>query len=324
MVLGLVHTLPQRDELRYIIAMDNFFTVPSVISAMRMEGVGCIGTARARRGWPPSEYKRVTDDRFNSLYLLNDQKNFLIARWVDNNVVTMVSTVHTGKEEIMRLRRRPRKTKQNKAHVDLVWGQEPVKEIHIPGLIDDYNHWMLGVDKSDQLIAYYRPEVRCQRIWMPIFFHCLDLIRVNAFIIWRKLTNVQGMLGEHKIFIVEFIKALLGRASSVEYGKTRAARQASKALSSPTRFKRTRMTKFLPELPRERMNGSLEDHVVGIDSGNMQRICQYCAYLRAISKERGDVTIPKTRRVTRMCISCNVHLCKAHFNVYHGRSSVSV
>ena len=38
----------------------------------------------------------MKDDWFNSLYLLNDKLNYLIARWIDNNVVTMVSTVHTG------------------------------------------------------------------------------------------------------------------------------------------------------------------------------------------------------------------------------------
>ena len=33
----------------------------------------------------------------------------------------------------------------------------------ISTLINNYNHWMLGVDLVDQLIAYYRPKIRCRR-----------------------------------------------------------------------------------------------------------------------------------------------------------------
>jgi hypothetical protein len=99
---------------------------------------------------------------------MNDAKDFKIARWIDNNVVTMVSTVHTGEESIERVRRKPRPTSVNWRHLELVWGANPVREIRIPCMIDDYNHWMGGVDKADQLIAYYRPNLRCRRVWMPL------------------------------------------------------------------------------------------------------------------------------------------------------------
>ena len=48
---------------------------------------------------------------------------------------------------------------------------------------------MNGVDKADQLIAYYRPSLCCRRTWMSLMFHVLDCIRVNAFILteaWNK------------------------------------------------------------------------------------------------------------------------------------------
>ena len=41
---------------------------------------------------------------------------------------------------------------------------------------------MGGVDKANQLIAYYCPDLRCRRTWMPILFHILDCMRVNAYI----------------------------------------------------------------------------------------------------------------------------------------------
>ena len=45
-------------------------------------------------------HKDVVDKRFNTVYLLDDPKNFLLLRWVDNDVVDMVTTVHDGYETI--------------------------------------------------------------------------------------------------------------------------------------------------------------------------------------------------------------------------------
>jgi len=105
----------------------------------------------------------------------------------------MVSTVHDGTEVIETVRKRPRTTQQNRRRIATAFGNDAVKTMEIPAVIYDYNHWMGGVDKADQLISYYKPRIRCRRIWMPLFFHCLDVIRVNSYIIakHKKKTTTQ-------------------------------------------------------------------------------------------------------------------------------------
>ena len=115
------------------------------------------------KGWPPKPITDVVDDRFNTVYVMKTKDNYLIARWVDNNVVTMVTTMHDPSPAIKKSRRRPRTTSTNKKHVDEVWGDHARCNVWIPVIIDDYNHFMLGVDVADQLIAYYRMDVRCRR-----------------------------------------------------------------------------------------------------------------------------------------------------------------
>ena len=157
--------------------MDNCFTHPRTISGARALKVAVVGTARAKRGWPPKEMKAVTDDRFNALCHMNDKDNFVIMRWVDNSIVTMVSSFHTPYSVVTKERRKPRPTDTNKRHLDTVWPTGVHKvAVEIPKVIDDYNHWMLGVDLADQLISYYRPRLRCRRNWMPIMFHMFDCI----------------------------------------------------------------------------------------------------------------------------------------------------
>eukprot|EP00957_Ditylum_brightwellii_P206261 15347585-Ditylum_brightwellii.AAC.1 len=35
------------------LAVDNYFTLPHTISCLRENGMGIVGTARMRKGWPP-------------------------------------------------------------------------------------------------------------------------------------------------------------------------------------------------------------------------------------------------------------------------------
>jgi hypothetical protein len=129
-------------------------------------------------------------------------------RWIDNGVVDMVSTVHTGQETIVKRRRKPRETSTNYRHITTVFGSDWEKMIAIPGCIDDYNHTMNGVDKAYQLISYYHPGIRCGKKWMPMSMHCLDICRVNSYII----AKAKGVCDSQKEYTLDWIQALNQRA----------------------------------------------------------------------------------------------------------------
>jgi hypothetical protein len=74
-VEALVKTPPRRNHLQYLLAMDNFFTQPSVVEMTRREGVGLVGTARRQRNWPPRTYKAIDDKWYNTLYPSSRPKN---------------------------------------------------------------------------------------------------------------------------------------------------------------------------------------------------------------------------------------------------------
>eukprot|EP00957_Ditylum_brightwellii_P047323 3595441-Ditylum_brightwellii.AAC.1 len=50
-------------------------------------------------------------------------------------------------------RRHPRKTVKNKNQIGNIWGDKGKVDVYIPTTIDEYNHWMCGVDIVDQRIA---------------------------------------------------------------------------------------------------------------------------------------------------------------------------
>ena len=72
-------------------------------------------------------------------------------------------------------------------------GQSNIKKSNV---VEDYNQYMEGVDKSDQLVLYYGFAHRRVKWWERAFFHLMDLCLVNAHIIYknhstRKLTQLE-------------------------------------------------------------------------------------------------------------------------------------
>jgi hypothetical protein len=316
----LVRTIPRADTLEYLLAMDNYFTQPAVIEMTRRYGIGVCGTARRQRYWPPTEYKRVTDKRFNTVYFLPDRRDFLMMRWVDNDVVDMVTTAHNGLEMVPKFRKRPRENQINRKHVREVWGAQPVKEIDIPVVIDDYNNCIMGgVDKAYQLISGYKPTLRCRRIWMPMWLHCLDVCRVNAYIIAKEKKVVKTQ----KDFVLDWIIALNHRAKFIETTRTR---KAVAELISPVinqnqgKPKKARMSHTKPSLPSYRFSGKPEDHVAVI--AKKQLSCTYCRYACAVAKLEGTSLVPPpVSRTLKKCLICGDHLCTQHFDLFHAEQN---
>ncbi|GES98581.1 hypothetical protein RCL_jg5468.t1 [Rhizophagus clarus] len=117
--------------------------------------------------------------------------NVLAILWMDNGSVTMLSTIHqidNGNENrIERIRRRPRETSTNAVKVRAVFGTASKKSLPIPVVIDDYNHFMGGVDITDQLRGYYGTQLPVRRTWMPLFFWLLDTALINSYLILKKI-----------------------------------------------------------------------------------------------------------------------------------------
>lgn len=309
----LVETLPKRGDLEYVVGMDNYFTHARALKHCLDAGVHAMGTARRKRGWPAEELKRVDDDRFNSLYYIPDHDNtFLTYRWVDNSVVTLVSTMHDPNASVLTARRRPRMTQTNKNHVAAVWGEDYVKDIAIPKVVSDYNVWKVGVDTFDQYLAYMMPDLRCRRTWMPLMIQALMTMRVNSYRAHTYICkpNHRG----HKTFTLQWMRCLMRRASKL-VRMTRATIIHEHTPRSPAR--RHRMSSKNPTLPEVR-HSSQVSHVPVLSTS--QGKCIYCRFLHLCAKiDHPDTKDrwPAIRQPQRKCIGCGFHLCKSCFKPYH-------
>ena len=328
-VTKIIKKIPERGDRQYVVTMDNYFTSHGTMRSLRKHNLAGLGTARANN-IRAEEIKDIKDKKFNTLYWINDADDYRIFRWIDNNVVMMVSTIHTGEESLKRARRKPRVTDKNKGHVRLVWGDNHTVNIKIPLLIDDYNHWMLGVDVADQLIAYYRAKIRCRRTWMPIMLQCMDVLRINSYIVYRECNLDQdpdfSQRDLHKFYLLGWISAMIKRARALKRGMgdivvtrgvNRRVRQSDPMLTRPQRaIKKPRLTKkncTLSQWDHVRFSQCVHDRVPA-----KQGKCKYCKYLALLEKTADPNCTPrKVKRPKTICDVCGVHLCADHFRAFH-------
>ena len=110
-------------------------------------------------------------------------------------------------------------------------------------------------------------------------FHALDIMRVNAYIVFKTLTEANNdPTIDHKSFVMAWIEKLLEHTTVRDYSQTRSAYEQVVAEVSPNPMKiKQRMNHKLPMLPVERLEGKEEEHVMTISTKRSD--CKYCSYL---------------------------------------------
>ena len=121
--------------------MDNYYTSPELFLALYNKKVNVCGTARSNRKYYPNELKvnknvsvGYCDFRSSGLFLASVQK--------DKRIIHFLSTPHVAQASspVTVQRREKEGTKRN---------------VECPPLLPDYQSFMRGIDRGDQLMGYY-------------------------------------------------------------------------------------------------------------------------------------------------------------------------
>ena len=114
----------------------------------------------------------------------SEAQGVLCLAWQDNNIVLLLSTIHSPYLYVPVERKKPSATSTNAAIARAPFGSDaPIwkKQLDIPVAINDYNHGMGGVDIANQSRATDGIRQRTMRTWFPLFFSFLDAAIVNAY-----------------------------------------------------------------------------------------------------------------------------------------------
>lgn len=229
-LLVLLDELPEsKRNLRYHIHMDNLFSGPNLFSYLKFHGYFAIGTIRDNRipaNCPITSKK--TFGRENRGYFeksLDKNDGLLYIRWMDNAVVSMISSSY-GTQPVNHVKRYSQKDKR---HI----------YIPIPQVIAQYNKYMGGTDQMDQNVACYRIGIRGKKWYWPIVTWLLDMSLQNSWILYNKIKK-------EKISQLDF-KREVANAYIIKYGtaskgagrpSTSCASSADSRISNEIRFDR--------------------------------------------------------------------------------------
>ena len=87
-------------------------------------------------------------------------------------------------------------------------------------MVDDYNHFIGGVDIANQLRAQFSTQLRGVKRWRPLFYWLLDTTIVNAYIMHERQRIAKLQLAKdkvrstHRAFRKALVSALLEPQSS--------------------------------------------------------------------------------------------------------------
>ena len=176
----------------HFLYMDNFYNSVELFEELHRRLTYACGTFRANRKGLP---KAVTEAKLKGKsgeVVWRRSDTLLALKWSDKNEVKMLSAIHDAKETLAKITYKG-------------------EEIWKPTCVVDYNKKKFGVDLNDQFLSYYGCIRRSVKWWRKMFFHVLDMIVTNAWILYRYHHMKRGTIGmlSHSKFVSELADYLV-------------------------------------------------------------------------------------------------------------------
>ena len=194
----------------YRLFVDNFYTSIRLLLDLFKKGMHACGTVRQNRRGFPSIMKDQWEkkaERGNMRWVRQDE--LLTVQWKDSKCVTLMSTMHNASNYSFVHRR----LKENDKFRKILVRQ--------PSIISSYNINMAGVDKSDQLIGKYNCLRKTNKWWKTLFYHLVDICRVNSFVLfktWQAANpDIPELVRSKKYSQLEFTEELIRELANVEH-----------------------------------------------------------------------------------------------------------
>uniref|UniRef100_A0A0K0ELN5 DDE_Tnp_1_7 domain-containing protein n=1 Tax=Strongyloides stercoralis TaxID=6248 RepID=A0A0K0ELN5_STRER len=182
-VLNLLENI--ENPSNHAVFFDNYFSTLHLMSTLTNRGFRATATIRKNRisKCPLKSSKILSKQpRGNFDFQFDTSHDLLVVRWVDNNVVNMITNYDTI-QPLHKVKRWSRKDKK-------------VTEVSQPQLFNTYNKRMGGVDLSDLSVNTYRISIRGKKWWWVLFTYMLDLSLTNAWKLYqlssgKKITQLE-------------------------------------------------------------------------------------------------------------------------------------
>jgi hypothetical protein len=210
-VLDLLDLLPEEKlNLPYHLYADNFFSSHKLIEVLGEHNIQYTGTIRQDRvkGSPPitSVDKFRKKERGHHETVVLADKSQIVTRWNDNAPVTLISSCH-GDQPLGTAKRYNRKEKK-------------YLDIPQPFVVNQYNKFMLGVDRFDQNNNHVRISVGGKKWYWPVVTWLVDTGVHNAWQLHRKGGGMMTLLQFKRDLVCSILREAASTRSRISSGST--------------------------------------------------------------------------------------------------------
>ncbi|XP_043474432.1 piggyBac transposable element-derived protein 4-like [Leptopilina heterotoma] len=253
---------------------DNFFTGVDLMIYLKKDKIFACGTVRQNRSRLPKSKVQDKQMKHGDSEFRTSNTGIRWVKWMDKKAVYFLSNYHD-----------PRET----ASVNRKQKDGTLKPTSCPVMAFDYNKHMGYVDKADHLLSTYNIDRKSKKWWHRIFFHFLDVIVVNAYILYKEKRLNPTLTA--KEFRLRLVDELVGHKLPSSTGKKRKLSTISSYKPKVSEEKRKSQSAHMPEIIAS------------------PRRCAHCS------------TKADQKRTSWMCKTCNVPLClhptRNCFAAYH-------
>ena len=175
-----LHLLDGKLNVGHSLYMDNFYNSPALAKTLLKQNTHCTGTLRIDRKDCPTEVKQKKLKRGETIARYSG--GILVGKWKDKRDVCYISNEY---ENTM---------------LNVTNRRGDTREKPLP--IIQYNTYMAGVDRQDQLLSYYPCERKTIRWPTKIFVHILQMMLINAHGLYNKYSGKKMNLYDFRVAVI--------------------------------------------------------------------------------------------------------------------------
>ena len=153
--------------------MDNYYTSPRLFLALYDKKVSACGTARTHRKYYPQELAVKDRGKDRGWFDYRSSPPLLACAWKDRKIINFLTTIHNATDPATVLR------------TVVSEGQVTREAVTCPPMVPDYQAFMRGVHRGDQLIGYYNIGRRSRKWWKRVFGYVVEVAALNAYVIQK-------------------------------------------------------------------------------------------------------------------------------------------
>ena len=146
----------------YSLYCDNYYTSPQLFWDLFQLGTYATGTVRQNRRGIPQTLKDYQLRNRGDIFVMNNGP-LECYKYLDSKPVYMLSTKHGSSLSTT--------SRRNQITNEIICK---------PNVVTNYNKYMGGVDRSDQMISYTNNVVKSFKWWKKVFFHVLAITVLDA------------------------------------------------------------------------------------------------------------------------------------------------